>query len=132
MAQGGGSLQALLKVQPWSPGAFALGLSTVFVGTVVQALLFHFKIELYFAAFLPAVFFAGLLAGVPAAVLVVAIAVPLVWWAFIPPYFEFYPLIAADLDAIAMSLLLSLLLIFLADACRAAIALNAGTTSTEG
>ena len=122
-----------LRIQPWSSGAFVLGLSGVFVATAVQTLLYHFGIELYFASFLPAVFFTGFLAGVPAAVLVVAIAVPLVWWAFIPPYFEFNPLIASHVDAIAMFLLLSLLLIFLADWCRAAVALlKAGTAPRKG
>jgi hypothetical protein len=122
-----------LRVQPWSAGAFALGVSSVFVATATQALLFHFGTELYFATFLPAVFLAGLVAGVPAAALVVVVAVPLVWWAFIPPYFEFNPLIAAHIDAITMFLLLSLLLIFLADCCRAAIALvHAGTAPSEG
>jgi K+-sensing histidine kinase KdpD len=120
-------LRAWPKVHPWSAGAFALGLSAVFAATVIQALLFHFGIELYFATFLPAVFVAGFLAGVPAATLVVVVTVPLVWWAFIPPYFEFQPLIADHVDAITMFLLLSLLMIFLADGCRAAIALlNAG------
>jgi K+-sensing histidine kinase KdpD len=121
-------LRAWPKVHPWSAGAFALGLSAVFAATVIQALLFHFGIALYFATFLPAVFLAGFLAGVPAATLVVVVTVPLVWWAFIPPYFEFQPLIADHVDAITMFLLLSLLMIFLADGCRAAIALlNGGT-----
>jgi Domain of unknown function (DUF4118) len=126
-------LRAWIRVRPWSAGAFALGLSAVFVATAVQALLFHAGFELYFATFLPAVFLAGFLAGVPAAALVVVVTVPLVWWAFIPPYFEFNPLIAAHVDAITMFLLLSLLMIFLADGCRAAIALlNAGPASSEG
>jgi K+-sensing histidine kinase KdpD len=117
-------LRTLFRVQPWSAGAFALGLASVFSAAAIQGLLFQVGIQLYFAAFLPAVFFAGLLAGTPAAALVVALSVPLVWWAFIPPYFEFTSPMAADFDAITMFLLLSLLLIFLADACRAAIALS--------
>jgi hypothetical protein len=122
-----------LRVQPWSAGAFVLGLSLVFIAMVIQAVLFHFGIALYFATFLPAVFLAGLLAGVPAAALVVVVTVPLVWWAFIPPYYEFNPLIADHVDAITMFLLLSLLLIFLADCCRAAIALlEPRTASSEG
>ena len=112
-----------MRVQPWSAGAFALGLASVFGAAAFQELLFHLGIQLYFAAFLAAVFLAGLLAGTPAAALVVVVSVPLVWWAFIPPYFEVASPIAADVDAITMFLLLSLLLIFLADACRAAIAL---------
>ena len=125
-------MKALLRVQPRWADAFALGLVAVLIAAAAQGLLFHFGIRLYFATFLPAVFLAGLLAGVPAAVLVVAVTVPLVWWAFIPPYFEFIPLAAADVDAIAMFLLLSLLLIFLADGCRAAIALlDARTAATN-
>jgi hypothetical protein len=122
-----------LRVQPWSAGAFALGLSLVFAATAIQSLLFHFGIALYFATFLPAVFVAGLVAGVPAAALVVVITVPLVWWAFIPPYFEFNELIADHVNAITMFLLLSLSLIFLADCCRAAMALlNERAPSREG
>ena len=125
-------MKALLRVQPRWADAFALGLVAVLIAAAAQGLLFHFGIRLYFATFLPAVFFAGLLAGVPAAVLVVAVTVPLVWWAFIPPYFEFIPLAAVDVDAITMFLLLSLLLIFLADGCRAAIALlDARTAATN-
>jgi K+-sensing histidine kinase KdpD len=122
-----------LRFEPWSAGAFALGLSAVFAAAAVQALLFHVGIELYFATFLPAVFLAGFLAGVPAAALVVVLTVPVVWWAFMPPYFEFQPLIADHLDAIKMFLLLSLLLIFLADGCRATMALvKASARSREG
>jgi K+-sensing histidine kinase KdpD len=98
----------------------------------MQALLAQFGLELYFAGFLPAVFFAGLLAGPAAGALVVVIAVPLVWWAFMPPAFEFEALGAADVTAITMFLFLSLFLIFLADGCRAAISLlNAGASTRE-
>jgi hypothetical protein len=73
-----------------------------------------------------------LLAGAPAAALVVFVTVPLVWWAFIPPFFEFNPLVAVHIDAITMFLFLSLLLIFLADACRGTVALlKAGMSSRD-
>ena len=121
--EAGASLMTLLRVRPWSAGAFAFGLILVFASTVLQGLFFRFGVELYFATFLPAVFLTALLAGRPAAALVVAVTVPLVWWAFIPPYFEFNTLVAAHIDAITMFLLLSLLLIFLADGCRETIAL---------
>ncbi len=94
-------------------------------------MLFQFGIELYFAVYLPAVFFAALLAGPPAAALVVVIAVPLVWWAFIPPILEFSSLEPADVNAITMFLFSSLFLIFLADGCRAAVALLSAGSSTE-
>jgi K+-sensing histidine kinase KdpD len=125
-------LRTISRIRPWSAGAFALGLFAVFASTAIQSLLTQFGLELYFAGFLPAVFFAGLLAGPPAAALVVVITVPLVWWAFMPPAFEFESLGAADVTAITMFLFLSLFLIFLADGCRAAISLlNAGPSTRE-
>jgi K+-sensing histidine kinase KdpD len=124
-------LRTLSLIRPWSAAAFALGLFAVVAATAIQAALAEFGIELYFAIFLPAVFFAGLLAGPPAAVLVVVITVPLVWWAFIPPTFEFSALDAADVNAITMFLFSSLFLILLADGCRAAAALLSARTSSR-
>ena len=125
----------LMLAQPWSARAFALGFVIVLASTAVQALLVLSGLQLYFATFLPAVFLAALLVGIPSAALVVLVTVPLVWWAFIPPFFEFNPLVTAHVDAITMFLFISLLLIFLADACRqsmvllkAASAGEAGTT----
>jgi len=98
--------------------------------TAIQAVLFKFGIELYFAVFLPAVFLAALFAGPPAGVLVVVITVPWVWWAFIPPILEFSTLTPADINAITAFLFSSLFLIFLADVCRAAVRLLS-TSSQE-
>jgi hypothetical protein len=128
-------MRRVMLAQPWSARAFALGLVIVLASSAVQALLVLSGIELYFATFLPAVFLAAFLAGVPAAALVVLVTVPLVWWAFIPPVFEFNPLVVAQVNAITMFLFISLFLIFLADACRqsmvllkAASARDAGAT----
>ena len=124
-------MRTLSRVRPWSAGAFALGLFAVVLATAIQALLFQFGIELYFAIFLPAVFLAALFAGLPAGVLVVVITVPLVWWAFIPPVLEFSWLEPADVNAITAFLFSSLFLIFLADGCRAMVALLNGASSRE-
>ena len=124
-------MRTLSRVRPWSAGAFAVGLFAVVAATAIQALLFKLGIQLYFAIFLPAVFLAALFAGLPAGVLVVVITVPLVWWAFIPPSFEFSALDAADVNAITMFLFISLFLILLADGCRAAAALLKSSTSSE-
>jgi hypothetical protein len=120
-----------MLAQPWSARALALGLVIVLVSAAVQALLVVSGLQLYFATFLPAVFLAALLAGMPAAALVVLVTVPLVWWAFIPPFFQFNPLIAAHVNAITMFLFLSLLLIFLADACRQSMVLLRATAARE-
>ena len=124
-------MRTLSRVRPWSASAFALGLFAVVAATAIQAVLFQFGIELYFAVFLPAVFFAALFAGLPAGVLVVVITVPLVWWAFIPPILEFGWLGPADINSITAFLFSSLFLIFLADGCRAMVTLLNGSTSSR-
>ena len=125
-------MRTLSLIRPWSAGAFAFGLFAVVTATAIQAVLFQFGIELYFAIYLPAVFLATLFAGLPAGALVVVITVPLVWWAFIPPVLEFSWLEPADVNAITMFLFSSLFLIFLADGCRAMAALlNAPASSEE-
>ena len=111
-----------LRLRPWSAGAFLLGLSVLVASASLQALFVAFGAKPYFATFFPAVFAAGFLAGTPAAVFVALFAVPLVWWAFMPPFFEFNPLTLAHIDAINLFFLLSVLLIFLADVCRQTVA----------
>ncbi|HEY3890584.1 MAG TPA: DUF4118 domain-containing protein [Bradyrhizobium sp.] len=111
-----------LRLRPWSAGAFLLGLSVLVASTSLQALFVAFGARSYFATFFPAVFAAGFLAGPPAAVFVALFAVPLVWWVFMPPFFEFNPLTLAHIDAINLFFLLSVLLIFLADVCRQTVA----------
>lgn len=74
--------------------------------------------KLYFAAFLPSLFVLGLIAGAPAAGFAALFTIPLVWWAFIPPFFEFSPLSSANTDSINLFCLLAVLLIGLADLCR--------------
>lgn len=129
--QGQDGLNTLLRVWRWSVDGLPLGVSAVVASAVVQALLVQFGAQLYFATFLPAVFLVGLLAGTSAAAIVILLTVPLVWWAFIPPFFEFNPLVAAQIDAIMMFLFLSLLLIFFADVCRAITALWKGSAPSR-
>jgi hypothetical protein len=74
----------------------------------------------YFATFLPAVLLASLLAGVPAGACAALLAIPIVWWAFIPPVFEFSPLTLADYNNFTLFLLGSTLLIWFAQLCREA------------
>lgn len=74
--------------------------------------------KLYFAAFLPGLFVLGLVAGAPAAALAALLTIPLVWWAFIPPFFQFASLSSANADSVNLFCLLAALLIGLADLCR--------------
>ncbi len=107
-----------MRLRPWSAAAFLIGLSVLAASAGLQAVFVLLGAKPYFAAFFPAVFAAGFLAGTPAASFVAVLAVPLVWWGFMPPLFEFNALTLAHFDAIKLYSLLSVLLIFLADVCR--------------
>lgn len=107
------------RVRPWSWQAFLLGLAVVAGSAVLQGICVVLGAKLYFAAFLPALFVLALMTGAPAAAFAALLTVPLVWWAFIPPFFEFNALTSANADSINLFCLLAVLLIGLADLCRA-------------
>jgi K+-sensing histidine kinase KdpD len=106
------------RVRPWSWQAFLLGFTIVAASAAVQGACVALGAKLYFAAFLPSIFLVGILAGAPAAAFAVLLTIPLVWWAFMPPFFEFSPLTSDYADSIKLFFLLAVLLIGLADLCR--------------
>lgn len=106
------------RVRPWSWQAFLLGFVVVAVSAAVQGACVALGAKLYFAAFLPSLFVLGFVAGAPAAAFAAVLTVPVVWWAFIPPFFRFAPLSSANADSINLFCLLAVLLIGLADLCR--------------
>ena len=65
----------------------------------------------------------SLLAGAPAGTFAALLTIPIVWWAFMPPHFEFNPLTAADYDRFAVFLLVSALMICFSHLYREALAL---------
>jgi K+-sensing histidine kinase KdpD len=95
-----------------------LGFVVVAVSAMLQGICVALGAKLYFAAFLPSLFVLGLVAGAPAAAFAALLTVPLVWWAFIPPFFQFTPLSSANADSVNLFCLLAVLLIGLADLCR--------------
>ena len=111
------------RVRPWSWQAFLLGFAIVAASAVVQGVCVALGAKLYFAAFIPSIFLVGILAGAPAAAFAVLLVIPLVWWAFMPPFFEFSPLTSDYTDSINLFFLLAVLLIGLADLCRATMAI---------
>jgi hypothetical protein len=113
----------LLRLRPWSLPAFAAALSAVIFAATMQEIAASFGTSLYFAAFIPAILVAGLLGGVPAGTFAVLVTIPVVWWAFMPPHFEFNPLTKADYDSIAKFLLWSALAVYFAHLTREALAL---------
>lgn len=117
-------LVGVSRVRPWSWQAFLLGFVVVAVSAAIQGACVALGAKLYFAAFLPSLFVLGVVAGAPAAVLAALLTIPLVWWAFIPPFFEFMPLSSANADSINLFCLFAVLLIGLADLCRASMTIN--------
>ncbi|MCP3374244.1 DUF4118 domain-containing protein [Bradyrhizobium cajani] len=111
------------RVRPWSWQAFLLGFVVVAVSAALQGICVAFGAKFYFAAFLPGLFVLGLVAGAPAAAFAALLTIPLVWWAFMPPFFEFNSLTSANADSINLFCLLAVLLIGLADLCRETMAI---------
>lgn len=118
-------LYGVPRVRPWSWQAFLFGFAAVAVSAMLQGCFcVALGAQLYFAAFVPSIFLVGIVAGAPAAAFAALLTIPLVWWAFMPPVFEFSPLTsAADADSINLFILMAVLLIGLADLCRETIAI---------
>jgi K+-sensing histidine kinase KdpD len=94
--------------------ALALAIAT-------RMVLAELGMPLYFATFLPAILVTALLAGVPAAAFSTVSSVVIVWWAFIPPVFEFSALTRAELHALTLFVLSTALLIWFGQLCRIAV-----------
>ncbi|ERF81413.1 DUF4118 domain-containing protein [Bradyrhizobium viridifuturi] len=111
----------ILKLRPWSLSTFVVALLVVVLATATQEMFASFGMQLYFAGFVPAILVAGLMGGAPAGAFATIITVPIVWWAFMPPYFEFAWPTADDYDSIAMFLLSSGLLVSFSQLYREAL-----------
>lgn len=111
------------RVRPWSWQAFLLGFIVVAASAALQGACVALGAKLYFAVFLPSLFVLGVVAGAPAAVFAALLTIPVVWYAFIPPFFQFASLSSANADSINLFCLLAVLLIGLADLCRETMAI---------
>lgn len=107
-----------LRLNPWSPQALVVALIGIVMAVAIRAGLASFGVELDFAPFVPAIVVASLIAGVPAGGLIALSAVLIIWWAYIPPAFEFGPLQATDIDRIQLFLLAVSVLIWFSHLCR--------------
>lgn len=105
-------------IRPWSWQGFVLSFIVIMASSLVQAACVALGAQLYFAAFLPAIFVVGLLAGVPAAAFAILLVIPLVWWAFMPPLFQFSMLTRTDAESVKLFFLLGVLVAGVADLCR--------------
>ncbi len=114
------SIHDLLKPRPWSLPALLVVLLALAFAVAARMCLAYLGVTLYFATFVPAVLVASLLAGLPAGALTALLTIPVVWWAFLPPTFEFNPLTADDYRSFFMFLLCSTFSIWFAQLCREA------------
>ncbi|WP_342726898.1 DUF4118 domain-containing protein [Bradyrhizobium sp. B097] len=113
----------ILKLRPWSLSTFVVALLAVVLATATQEMFASFGMQFYFAAFVPAILIVGLMGGAPAGAFATIITVPIVWWVFMPPYFEFAWPTADDCDSIATFLLSSALLLGFSQLYREALAI---------
>jgi K+-sensing histidine kinase KdpD len=113
----------LVLLRPWSLSAFAAAFIAVMLAATMQEIIASFGSSPYFAGFVPAILVASLLGGAPAGTFAALITIPIVWWAFMPPYFEFNPLTAAEYDSFAVFVLVSSLMICFAHLYREALGL---------
>jgi hypothetical protein len=95
----------------------------------MRVILAEFGMPLYFTTFFPAILATALLAGVPAAAFTTVSAVIIVWWAFIPPAFEFGPLTLGEMHAVTLFVLSTALLIWFGHLCRTAIRMRKEKTA---
>ena len=113
----------LLRLRPWSVSTFLAALLAVALATTLQEVLAAFGAKLYFAGFFPAILIASLVGGAPAGIFAALVTIPIVWWAFMPPYFEFNPLTRENYDSMATFLLFSSLMIAFSQLYREGLAI---------
>lgn len=110
----------IIKLQPWSVPALLVAVLAVTAATGVRMIFVSVGVDCYFATFFPAVLLAGLAAGAPAAAFTALAAIPIVWWAFMPPVFEFSRLGPPDYDKFVLFLLSSSVMVWLSHLYREA------------
>ena len=113
----------LFRLRPWSLSAFGAAFMAVMFAATMQEIFVAFGTTAYFVAFVPAILVASLLGGAPAGTFAALLSITIVWWAFMPPHFEFNPLTPADYDRFAVFLLVSSLMICFAHLVREALGL---------
>jgi K+-sensing histidine kinase KdpD len=110
-----------LRLRPWSWTALSVAVAALVAAIALRMVLAELGMSLYFATFLPAILVTALLAGVPAAAFTSASSVFIIWWAFLPPVFEFTMPTRAELHAITLFMLSTALLTWFGHLCRTAV-----------
>jgi K+-sensing histidine kinase KdpD len=112
----------ILRLRPWSVSAFTVALLAVVLAAFLQGLLASsLGSTLHFVTFYPAILVASLFSGIPAGAFAATLTIPIVWWVFMPPYFEFNPLTVADYNSYFLFLFSRALAIWLSKLYREAL-----------
>jgi K+-sensing histidine kinase KdpD len=82
-------------VGPWSAKAFLLAAMALAVAAGVRSVFAYLGATLFFATYFPVVLIVSVVAGVPAGTATAVLALIIVWWAYIPPYYSFNSLSAS-------------------------------------
>ena len=107
-----------LRLNPWSLPALLVAIAGLGVAIVLRMALASLGLPLYFSTFIPVILVTSLLAGVPAGAFTSLSAIVIVWWAFMPPAFEFGPLDKDDIDRFQLFLLGVSVVIWFSHLCR--------------
>jgi K+-sensing histidine kinase KdpD len=108
-----------LRLNPWSLRALLVAIAGLAVAVGLRMALAALGLPLYFSTFIPVILVISLLAGVPAGTFTALSAVVIVWWAFMPPVFEFSTLDKEDIDRFQLFLLGVSVVIWFSHLCRA-------------
>jgi Domain of unknown function (DUF4118) len=107
-----------LRLRPWSLQALLVAIAGLGVAVALRMALASLGLPLYFSTFIPVILITSLLAGAPAGAFTALSAVVVVWWAFMPPVFEFSPLDKDDIDRFQLFLLGVSVVIWFSHLCR--------------
>ncbi len=113
----------VFRLKPWSPAALLAAVLMTILAASIQELFALFDVKLYVSTFCPAILITSILAGRPAGIFATLLTTPLVWWAFMPPRFEFIPPTSGQYRSIVLFLLSSALAISFANLYREALVL---------
>ncbi len=109
------------RLPPNSLRAYAFAIVCVAIATAVRFAVVWLGADFLYATYFPAVLIVAVLAGAAAATLAIALTAILVWWAFLPPHFEFAPITFPQTMNLGVFVLSALCVVYVAQKYRAAI-----------
>lgn len=108
-------------IPPYSWRALLVVIVVILSALAVQIVFRSLGGLVMFSTYFPAVLVAGLLAGLPAGIVVTVSSLFIVWWAFMPPTFMFFPLVLSQQLDLAAFLISSGCILAVTESYRAAL-----------